>query len=269
MHCPNVRARTATPPGTTPARSSLVLGIRTTSVTPGIALIARHVQQRLGVAVDRRRPAEHRRQRVLDLQVHRELLAPGDDVARVDAALARADQLELRLALGLGLLRAAGLRDRGGARQLAVAERPAAGRDLRRRRPSARSRPPRAGRPPPPPGARVRWPPRCAAARRAPASRPSRAVNWLNRSSGLASASVTLTDFERHVHLVGDDHRAGRVDALAVLRARQVEGDRAVGLDGDLDQALRRARRVHQQVRQVVERRPAAWWAPRPRPPAG
>ena len=47
--------------------------------------------------VDRRRAAEHRRQRAGDVEVHRELLLPGDDGVRVDAALLGADQLQSRL----------------------------------------------------------------------------------------------------------------------------------------------------------------------------
>ena len=67
-------ARTATPPGT-----YCVCGMIATSVTPGIALTLGQVVDAERLAVDRRRPADHRRQRVGDVEVHRELLAPGDD----------------------------------------------------------------------------------------------------------------------------------------------------------------------------------------------
>ena len=189
MHWPKVCPRTATPPGT-----KLVCGMIATSVIPGIASTCAEVAHRERRAVDRRRPAQHRRQRARDLEVHRELLAPGDDLERVDPALRGADQRELRLRLELG-------RDRDRLRHR--------GRGWRARRSLVAL----------PPGATIRpfWTVTSLGAGRPIGRRPSGSagpcataaatrtglkieciefeppVNWLQTSSGRASASVTLT----------------------------------------------------------------------------
>ena len=63
----------------------------------------REVGHRTHGAVDGGRPAHHRGPRAgTHVEVQGELLAAGDDVAGVDAALRRADERELRLGLRLG-----------------------------------------------------------------------------------------------------------------------------------------------------------------------
>ena len=52
-----------------------------TSVTPGIALTCAMLLTAERAAVDRRRPADHRRQRARDVEIHRELLRAGHDLA--------------------------------------------------------------------------------------------------------------------------------------------------------------------------------------------
>ncbi len=93
MHWPKVSARTATPPGT-----NCVCGMIATSVTPAIALTwARLVTATaLPLIVGGRHTIVG--SAFGNVEVHRELLAAGDRVERVDPRLRGADDRGARLA---------------------------------------------------------------------------------------------------------------------------------------------------------------------------
>ncbi len=241
MHCPNVRARTATPVST----ADHVGDAGHVQHPPAVA-------DPLGGAVERGGPADHGRQRALHVEVGGELLAPGHRGERVDPVPRGADHGEVRGVLQLDLDLPGGGAGRL-RRQLAVRHgRAVGGGDhavLGRQELDAVAEHDRRG-----------VEERTLGDGGGDAHRGVRRDGGVGAAGELVEHQLRTRGSERHrdllqrqVELLGDQHRRGRGDALADLGAGQCEGRGAVLVDRHRDQVGGRPGGVGERVVEVVQ----------------